>query len=146
MAICVVWCGVVWCRWMQRLRGDDPWRVRQVWVKGNKRTRPEVVRACLRPVMRARTFDEVLARSAEAANNLKSLGIFKSVNLILDDIADDATAPADDAACDLRVELQEEKLTRIEVKTSTTVGENEPDVVRIPYSAPSLPFFSPCSH
>ncbi len=30
---------------------------------------------------------------------------------------------------DLRVELEEKKVTRIEVKTTTTVGENEPEVV-----------------
>lgn len=115
--------------------------MRRVWVKGNKRTRPEVVAACLRPVMRARTFDEVLASSAEAAGTLKGLGIFKSVNLILDDIPEEdlATATAADrAACDLRVELQEAKLTRLQIKTSTTVGENEPEVVRVFLTPPAL--------
>ncbi|ELR18979.1 outer membrane protein, OMP85 family [Acanthamoeba castellanii str. Neff] len=109
------------------VRGEDAWRVRRVWVKGNRRTRPDVVAACVKPVLKARTFDEVLARVAEAAGELKGLGIFKSVNLVLDDLPDDVAA-ADPSACDLRVELVEHKLTRIEVKTSTTVGENEPDV------------------
>lgn len=104
-----------------------------MWVKGNRRTRPEVVAACIKPVLRARTFEEVLARSAEAAGELKGLGIFKSVNLILDDLPDDLAA-TDMAACDLRVELQEQKLTRLEIKTSTTVGENEPDVVRTAFT------------
>jgi len=112
--------------------------VRQVFVKGNRRTRPEVVAACVAPVLKARTFGDVLGRTAEAAKELKRLGIFKSVNLVLDDIPEGASGQGgDSSACDLRVELVESKLTRIEVKTSTTVGENEPDVVRP--SSPSPP-------
>lgn len=108
---------------------DEAWRVRQVFVKGNRRTRPEVVAACVAPVLKARTFGDVLGRTAEAAKELKRLGIFKSVNLVLDDIPEGASGQGgDSSACDLRVELVESKLTRIEVKTSTTVGENEPDV------------------
>jgi outer membrane protein assembly factor BamA len=124
------------------VRGEDAWRVRRVWIKGNRRTRPDVVAACVKPVLKARTFDQVLARVAEAAGELKGLGIFKSVNLVLDDLPDDL-ANADPSACDLRVELVEHKLTRIEVKTSTTVGENEPDVVRIPILESYLPVYSP---
>jgi len=126
---------------------DEAWRVRQVFVKGNRRTRPEVVAACVAPVLKARTFGDVLGRTAEAAKELKRLGIFKSVNLVLDDIPEGASGQGgDSSACDLRVELVESKLTRIEVKTSTTVGENEPDVVRPSSPSPPPLFIPPLSH
>ncbi|CAK4668040.1 hypothetical protein LEN26_021391 [Aphanomyces euteiches] len=67
---------------------NPPLKIRNVTVRGNKRTSPTLFENELQAAYDARTFSEVVESLNEAAVELRSFGIFDSVDILLDKAVD----------------------------------------------------------
>ncbi|KAL6047509.1 Sorting and assembly machinery component 50 [Balamuthia mandrillaris] len=101
-----------------------PFRVRHVYVKGNKRTKKDLLAPCMSPIFAARTAEEVSSGLLEAMRDLKHLDVFKSVRFILEDVSE----PEDNRSCDLIVQVEEKKMWSLGVMTTTTVEGEEQEL------------------
>eukprot|EP01137_Pigoraptor_chileana_P029559 Opistho-2@14927 len=103
---------------MARTR-DDPVRVERVHVDGLRVTKSDVVARAALPLFEAETLGSLVETARAACLRLEKLGIFKTVEMVLD-----TTTKSDDGKA-LEVLVRVEEKRRLEARTGTTVGQNE---------------------
>ncbi|XP_071477072.1 sorting and assembly machinery component 50 homolog B-like [Diadema antillarum] len=104
--------------------GNNPVVVDRVHVDGLHRTKDDLVVGQLKGVFTAKTFKEVIQRSAEAKMKLEGLGVFKSVGVYIDT---SKRPNASKQGLDVTFNVRETR--RIAGSAHTAVGNNEGSLV-----------------
>lgn len=114
---------------------DAPLTLANIQISGSKHTRPGFLQSVCSPYLpkpgqETLPLGEVLKRTRDLCDALRSFDIFKSVDAGLDEARDLAAQPGD---VDLHVKVQEKG--RLFLKTSTDVGNGEGSAVGVSWAA-----------
>lgn len=97
---------------------NHPLKIRKIFIKGNKRVRPEVIQHEVMAATKGSSLGEIATAIHFASQNLLDRGVFESVEIVLD-----ASPPEFLNQTDVTVKIKEKGLISAEVGTFNQNGE-----------------------